>query len=217
MKVTAPKRLTRQLAGLSTLAQVSLHAALQQVLDAAAAHCDGPAAVRHRLIAEARDLLRLVQVSGRLRLLALDLSVDLRAVVEMAVPVPCLPDPHGPLQIHPLACLGLCYPRAAVTHPQPGYVFVRILAPKPVHLPCVSVDQNQVLCLGTSISAGYPLREIVLMTYGALSLQSIQIDALDPAGVFSSAAAIYWQHNSSRIPLSREAFLCNPVDTHEPV
>ena len=135
MNVSAPRRSTHRAAGLCILGQVSLHAALQQVLDAAAAHCGGPAAVRHRLIAEARDLLRLVQVSGRLRLLALDLSADLRAVVEMAVPVPCLPDPHGPLQIHPIACLGLCYPRAAVTHPQPGYVFVRIMAPKPKRPP----------------------------------------------------------------------------------
>jgi len=215
MKTPGVNRIVPRIAGLSALAQVSLHVTLQQVLDAAATHCGGPTALRHRLIAEGRDLLRLVQVSGRLRLLALDLSSDLRAVVEMAVPVPCLPNPLGALQIHPVACLALRYPLAAITHPQPGTAFVRILAPRPVHLPSVSVDQNQVMCIGSIVRAGHPLREIVLTVYGALSLQTVQINAQDSAGVFSPAAAEYWQRNVDRIPLSREAFLRNPIPANE--
>ena len=91
--------------------------------------------------------------------------------------------------------------------PQPGYAFVSILQPRPVWHSNVSPDQNQVLCLGPQLPAGIPLKEIILMTYGALTLQTTQLDRLDPAGVLNPAAAEWWQHNTQWIPLTREPFL----------
>jgi hypothetical protein len=137
----------------------------------------------------------------------IDLSCGLRAKLELEVPVPCLSDPGSPLQIAPKAVLGLTYPAESIVLPMPGYAFVRLLHPSLVWHSNVSRDHNQILCLGPSLPAGIPVREILLLSYFALSLQAIQIDQMDPAGVLNPAAADWWQRNASRIPLSREPFL----------
>ncbi len=67
--------------------------------------------------------------------------------------------------------------------------------------------EPQALCLGANIPRGLPLREAVLASYAAFTLQAITLDAADPAGVMNPAAAEHWQINSQQIPLSREAFL----------
>ena len=43
---------------------------------------------------------------------------------------------------------------------------------------------------------------LMLRAYGALSMQSIQVDVRDPAGVFDAEIAQWWQHNLQRVPLS---------------
>jgi hypothetical protein len=172
----------------------------------------GPAAFRHRLSAEAHDLLALAQLSGRLLVHWLDLSAGLRAKVEMEVPVPCLPDPAGSLQIAPRALLGVRYPQEALLMPQPGHVFVRILEPKPVWHSNISPDCNQVLCLGSVLSPGFPLSEILLLTYGALSGVNMQIDMLDPQGVLNGAAADWFQRDPTLLPLTREPFIRDEVN-----
>jgi hypothetical protein len=195
---------------LSELRDLPLAGVFETIWETAQATCGGPAACRRRLIAEAHDLLALAQLSDRLVVHWLDLSMGLRAKVEMDVPVPCLPDPSGPLSIAPRATLGVGYPQEAVFVPQQGFAFVRILKPQGVWLSAISPDENQALCLG-HLPAGVPVSEILLMTYGALSLQTIQIDLLDSAGVLNPAAAVWWQQNASRIPLTREPFLRDEV------
>ena len=198
-------------AGLFNLHQVRLDEFHQGVWELAQKVCGGPAPCRHRLVAEARDLLALAQISGRLQVRWIDLAAGLRAKLEMEVPVPCLPDQGGPLQVASRAVLGVMYPQEAVFLPQPGYAFVRILEPRPVWHSNVSTDHNQVLCLGPSLPAGIPLKEIILMTYGALTLQTMQINLLDPAGVLNAAAAVWWQANARRIPLTDEPFIRTEV------
>ena len=196
---------------LSNLHEMPLFGYHQAILESAQKICAGPAACRHRLIAEAHDLLALAQLSGRLHVHWLDLSAGLRAKVELEVPVPCLPNPAGPLQVAPRALLGVIYPQEAMLMPQPGFAFIRILQPRPVWHSNVSPDQNQVLCLGPQLPAGMPLREIILMTYGALTLQTTQLDLHDPAGVLNPAAAEWWQRSTELIPLTRQPFLRNEV------
>jgi len=201
---------TRRRLGLSSLAQVPLSPVHAAILDAARKRCGSPAACRRRLEAEAHDLLALAQESGRLHVHWIDLSAGLRAKVELEAPVPCMPDPAGTLRIESRALLGLTYSEQAIFLPQPGYAFVRILQPAAVWLSNAGWDgqlnRDQPLCLG-SLPAGVPLKEIILLTYGALTLQSAQIDLLDPAGVLNPMAADWWQRNASRIPLTREPFL----------
>jgi hypothetical protein len=182
------------------------------IIEAAARVCGGPPACRKRKLAEAHDLLAMAQLTDRLKIHWLDLSADLRVKLEMRVPVGCLPDPAGPLQIAPWALLGVVYPEQAVILPQPGHAFVRILEPRRVWHSNVTSgtdpgDPNQLLCLGPSLPAGTPLKEILLMTYGALSLQTTQMDWLDSAGLLNPAAADWWQRNPHRIPLTKEPFL----------
>lgn len=195
---------------LSDIPTLQLDGYYQSIWEASQATCGGPAACRRRFIAEAHDLLALAQLSGRLNVHWIDLTIGFRAKVEVEVPVPCLPDPAKPLSVIPRATLGLAYPPEAIFTSVRGFAFVRILKPQSVWLAAVSPDQNQVLCLG-DLPASIAVTQIVLMTFGALSLQAIQIDLLDPAGVLNPAAALWWQQNASRIPLTREAFLRDEV------
>jgi hypothetical protein len=202
----------RESPGLSALPGLALDAYHHGIWDSASKVCGGPAACRQRMLAEAHDLLAMAQVSGRLLVHWLDLSCGLRAKVELEVPVPCLPGASGSLQLAPRALLGLMYPQETMFVSLPGYSFVRILMPRPVWHSNVTPDHNQALCLGPRLPAGIPLREIVLMTYGALTMQTTQLDLLDPAGVLNPAAADWWQHNSNLIPLTREPFLRSEVN-----
>jgi len=196
--------------GLSDLAKVQLDERHQGILSYAGNTCGGAAPWRQRKFAEVRDLVALSQISSRLKIQCLDVSVDLRAVVEMRVTVPCLRGPDAPLEIASLAVLGVIYRQDVLVTPQPGFSFVQILAPGPVWHANVSHDQNQVLCLGSSLPVGVPLKEIILMTYGALTMQTVQLDVGDSAGVLNPSAADWWQHNTKKIPLSREPFLSKP-------
>lgn len=191
---------------LAQLSSVRLDGYRQAILETAQRRCGGPAALRQRKLREAFELLAAAQISDRLVVHWMDLSTDLRAKVEMRVPVACLPDPNGALKIAPRALLGVIYPEKAAILPQPGFAFVRLLAPGPAWYSVVSPDANQVLCLGTQ-PAGVRLIEILLSTYGALSLQATLLDLGDPAGVLNPSAAAWWQRNTHLIPLSREAFL----------
>jgi hypothetical protein len=192
---------------LSSLSQVPLGVRHAAMLESAKSMCGGAAPWRHRKLAEAMDLCRLAELCGRLTILRLDVAVDLRADLLLRVTVPCLPDPAGPLVVAEAARLGVIYREQSIMLPQPGYSFVQILTPRPVWHPNVSPDAVQVLCLGTSLPAGVPLREIILMTYGALAMLTMQLDPADSAGLLNPAAADLFQRNPGIIPLSREPFL----------
>lgn len=195
---------------LSLLSGVQLDARHAGLLEAAKASCGGSTLWRHRKLAEALDLCRLAQISNRLVIAGLDLAVDLRADLLMRVTVPCLPDPAGPLKVADAARLGIVYREESMIQPQPGFSLVQILAPRPVwHANC-SPDLAQVLCLGPQLPAGLPLREIVLMCYGALTMMTVQLDPANSAGVLNPAAADWFQWNLKLIPLSREPFLQSP-------
>lgn len=198
-------------ATLADLPQVRLTPQHQSLLDHAAGLCGGPPEWRNRKIAEAHDALALAQIANRMSVAQLDLFNDLRILIQLRVPVPVLPDPRQALQIAPLAVLGIVYRFSTIGHAEPGYSFVQILAPAPVWHANVSLQLGQMLCLGPLLPAGIPLKEIILMTYGALSMQTVQLDALDPAGVLNPIAADWWQRNLNLIPLSREPFL-NPQE-----
>jgi hypothetical protein len=68
------------------------------------------------------------------------------------------------------------------------------------------------LCLGVNVPRCFPLRECVLASYAALTLQSIMVDERDPAGVMNKEAALWWQSNLHRIPLSTVPFLASVRD-----
>jgi hypothetical protein len=195
--------------GLSALGKVQLSQTKQQILDSALRSCAGTAVWRNRKSAEARDLLALEEIASRFRVEFLDLQESLRAFIEMRVPTPCLPDLEGNLIIAPNICLGITYPEEALRLPMPGFALVEIIHPRHVWHANVSAEGAQMLCLGVQLPAGIQLKDIILMTYGAISMQTVMIDEMDAAGVLNPDAARWWQQNIHRLPLSREAFFDN--------
>jgi hypothetical protein len=195
---------------LTQLPAVPLSPLLQSRFDLVRACCGGARVWRERKLAEARDLFALEQISNRVQLLGLDLTGDLRARLAMRAPVPCLPDPAQPLVVERCALLELIYREEALYQPQAGFSFVRITAPRPVWLPNASFDIHQVLCLGPVLPASIPVKEILLLVYGALCLTTVTLDPADAAGTLNPAACEWWMQNAARIPLSRDPFLLPP-------
>ncbi|MCI0456194.1 MAG: hypothetical protein L0Z62_04335 [Gemmataceae bacterium] len=193
--------------GLAGLGSVELLEENQRFLDQALLAAGGPPPWRNRKRAEARDLLALSQIATRLSVQYLDLRESLRAVLLLRVPVPRRTSLEGDLLLADHAVLGLTYPHVALREQLPGFVFFQMLAPDCVWHANVAPDPVQPLCLGARLPAGIRVKELVLMAYGALSMQSIQIDEQDSAGVLNPMAAHWWQANTARIPLSRIPFL----------
>jgi hypothetical protein len=198
--------------GLRALPTVELNERNQALLQAAMAGSIGSPIWRARKGAEARELLALSQIADRFRVIEMRMETDMLVVAELRVPVPCLTDPNQPLQVAPLAVLGLKYPEAVLTEALPGLAFVQILLPSHVWLAQVPLDPRQPLCLGPRMPLGIPLREIVILTYGALSMQTVQLDPGDAAGVLNAEAARFWQANADKIPLTRAPFLSAAED-----
>jgi hypothetical protein len=211
MKHSEPSQRPKSLPqwGLGDLPKVSLTPDQQHYLDRAHANSAGPTSWRCRKLAEAKDLMALCQIAppGRLRVVRLDLRQNLRTTVRLAVPVPCRPTPDGQLRIAHLALLGITYPAEALRRPLPGYAFVQIQAPHSVWHANAAPDLGQPLCLGAQLPAGIRVKELVLMSYGALSMQTVMIDEGDAAGVLNPAAARWWQENLHRVPLTQTPFL----------
>ena len=193
--------------GLSALSEVVLSKRASAMLESATGECMGSATWRGRKLAEARDLLALAEIAPRLHVASLDLCTELHTLVHLRVPVPCRPDAADSLVVAGQALLGIMYPQEAMWKSMPGYAFIQVIAPKSVWLPNVAGGEDQRICLGIQLPAGIRLRELVLGTYGALSMQSVQLDEFDRAGVLNFRAARWWQQNTDRIPLSRVPFL----------
>jgi len=193
--------------GLWALDKVALSVGNQQLLDWCAARCGGSRSWRHRKWAEARDLLALSQIAPRFKVREMDLRETFRALALLRVPVPCTPDAHGQLRVERLALLGITYVEEAVYEPQPGYGFVTVLEPSGVWHPNVATHPAQAVCLGPKLPAGILVKELVLSTYGALSMQSVQMDERAAEGVLNAEAALWWQQRMDLVPLSRTPFL----------
>lgn len=201
--------------GLSDLSGVVLDDQHRKIYETASRGCRGTPMWRQRKLAEFQEYLALSMVSGRIRTMMADLTGPLRLMFELQAPVPLLPDPAGDLEVAGHALLGLTYPEEAIRAPQPGYSFVTQI--RPYHLFLANAapadpefglhGPGQAICLGSQIAANISVKEIILQTYGALTLQSVQLDEYDAAGVMNRAAAEWWLQNRDRIPLTREGFL----------
>jgi len=196
--------------GLANLDQVELTGPYRALYDHAVETAGGQGGWLSRKKFEARKLLALAQIagSGRMDVRILDLVDDLRAVIGLTVPVPLTPDADGALRVANGAVLGVAYPQVALSSPIPGYAPVTLLSPEHgAWHPNIGTARGQRLCLGTSLPAGIPVSEIVLLSYGLLSMQSVMLDPDDSAGVMNAEAASFWQARLGDIPLSDEPFL----------
>jgi hypothetical protein len=186
----------------------------QAWLDTAAREAGGPPPWRMRKKAEARDVLALAQMSpaGRMRISLLDLSEALRVLLMLRVPVPLQPEDNGHLPQADHAVLGITYRPESLVQALPGFAFVQILTPPRIFHPNVAASPGQLLCLGAQLPPGIRVTELILLSYGALSMQTVMLDEMDPAGVLNRDAAVWWQQNMHRIPLTRAPFLCTEAE-----
>ncbi len=207
-----PQESRERLLGLSDLLEVPLLAHQEQGLERLREAALGSAMWRNRKIAETRKVFGLEQLADRLSVLAVDATTDLRVVISIETPVATLPPGALDLVVEHQVELVLHYDEGILTGPQPGWAIVEILSPRFVHHANVGTSgDSQRLCLGANIPRGYPLSEAILATYSALTMQSVAIDERDPAGVMSFEAAVWWQNNLARIPLSTAPFLARAV------
>jgi hypothetical protein len=194
--------------GLSDLDKVPLLPEQEEKLRQLRESSLGTAPWRARKQSEVRDLLALERIADRMTVLGIDWTTDLRALVRLRAPVPCMPPGARDLVVAEQADLALHYPEEILRSPLPGLAVVQILAPRDVHHANVAAGGGpQRLCLGVNLPRGFPLREAVLATFAALTMQSVMVDELDPGGVMNSRAALWWQANPGRIPLTTAPFL----------
>ena len=194
-------------AGLGRLERVPLRPECERAVEDLREHSQGPPLWRARKAAEARDLFALAEIAPRMTVLALEGETELHALVRLRAPVPCLAPGAAELCVGEEVDLVLSYPEEIMHRPLPGYSLVEIVQPRYVHLPNVAQGPSQRLCLGANAPRGYPLREAVLSSYAALTMQAVTVDERDTAGVMNPEAARWWQANASRIPLTTEPFL----------
>lgn len=192
--------------GLRDLADVPLEAKAEEYLQRATGSAQGSPAWRGRKLAEARDLFALAQIAPRLEVAMVGLETALHAILHLAVSVPCLPEPGSDLVVEESATLALVYPEEAMRRRLPGTAFVQVLNPLGVWHPNIGIG-DQRICLGAELGPGLKTTEILLLSYGALTLTNIQLDERDPSGVLNKAACEFWQANLDRVPLSSEPFL----------
>ncbi|MHC4513353.1 MAG: hypothetical protein ACYTKC_17115 [Planctomycetota bacterium] len=199
------------MSSLADLAQVQLAEPQAELLENAGGKAVGDRMWRERKLAEARDLLALMSLAPRMTVKDLSLTNDLRALVRLAMPVPCRFG-SGDLVIAHEALLGIRYPREVLVRSLPGAAFVQVLLPQGVFHSSVSEGPIQSLCLGAQLPLGIRVTELVLMSYRALAMQEHTLDVRDPAGIFRADAARWWQRNTERIPLTEEPFLARPPE-----
>lgn len=196
--------------GLGSLDQITLTAADEHMLAVAAASMQGVAPWPDRKLSEARQLLALGQLAGskRMQVRELNLEQDLRAKVWFDVPVAMTPDSTGALRIEQGAVVGIIYPRVILSMPLPGYALTSLLEPESgAFYPNLGSSRGQRMCLGAQLPVGIPVVELAIGAWSLLAMQTVMMDAGDPAGVMHMAASEYWQANRDRMPLTRESFL----------
>jgi hypothetical protein len=199
--------------GLAALGSVALNPAHQRLHAACLLANSGPAPWRQRKSIELRELLVLAQIAPRLQIVWADLREAMRVLLRLRVTMPRLLPGTSVLEIAHGAELGLTLRPESLFQPQPGWAFLQILSPDHVWHPNVSAREPHVLCLGTKLPIGIPAAEVLLMAYGALTMQSVQIDLGDPAGVMNAEAARWFQVNTHRLPLTREPFVETTLPT----
>lgn len=207
-------------AGLTDLAHHELSEANARRLADCCAGALGPAGWQRRKREELHGLLALEERAERLVVRQVDLRTDLQVIVELRdTPVPVRPPDGRVVGLVRGALLAIRYPEALLVGPVPGTLPVRILAPRAVfHSNVAYGGPAPPLCIGASVPRGTPLREIVLISYGALTLQTVSLDQLDPAGVLNAAAAAFYQAHADQLPLTRAPFLApiTPVEGEAP-
>jgi hypothetical protein len=198
---------------IESLASRELSPHHRTLLEEAEAHCGGSDEWRQRKLAEAHCLMALCQAGppGRLFVLALDLSAELRTHIHMGVPVPVsLPGRQIDTVRH--ARMVIRCSEATADQEASGTEAITLTFPgHDVWHPCVAAGHGQALALGDPIErrAGATLVDIVLRAYEVLSLRTLAAAPWACQGVLNDDALAWWQRHLFRIPLTTRPFFVN--------
>jgi hypothetical protein len=171
-----------------------------------------------RKAAEAEMLLKFGQLAptGRMKLLGVDASDDLRIRLLLRVDCPAL-RPDGQVHVSSYADIGLMF-TAQCLNRTPHSVSVLVFAPRLHHPNCIRHDGNpiQVLCLGdhqeTMPISAMGCIELVLLSYSILNMSTVTLHADDPLHVADLSAATYWLQHHDQLPLGGGIPFLAPVN-----
>jgi hypothetical protein len=152
----------------------------------------------------AEDVVTLAEQTSRLGILSIRLDGDLRLAYEIQMPVPGWPV-DGRLVVESRAMFHLSYREAWRWQAPPGWAPLILLQPAAFH-PNVRPDRSGIICLG-HLPAGIPPREIVLLGYFALSLQTYALNEMDAQGVLNPLACAFYREHPELLPLTRKGLL----------
>ncbi|MHC4942557.1 MAG: hypothetical protein ACYTG7_05995 [Planctomycetota bacterium] len=156
------------------------------------------------------EVVDLADHAPRMKLLELSLEGDLSVVYEVRMPVPRWPR-KGKLILGTRVVHHLRFEESWRWESPPGWAPLSLLDPFDVYHPnsMPSPTLQGALCLGRLPPAIQP-KEIVLLGFYAVSLQSVTLDESDPLGVLNIQACDYFRQHAEYLPLTTDGFL-DPV------
>jgi hypothetical protein len=149
----------------------------------------------------AHAVIDLVTRSPRMELFALSLEGDFECVFRIQAPVPRWPDDSRLVIGREVACHLLYGDEWRVTSP-PGWAPVGILRPHDIFHANFRPHLRGALCLG-GLPPNTPPDQLIFATFDALTLQAMNTDESDPAGILNLEAATYFRHHREYLPLTR--------------
>ncbi len=182
---------------------------LDAALTAALARNGGGRAWREWKRKSLESLLDLMARSPRMDLLQMSLEGDLEVVFEIRCPVPRWPQGDR-LVIGDRVVCQLQYQEQWRFEAPAGWAPSGILWPHDHFASNMRPHIRGLLCLG-GLPPNTPPKQIALAAYDALTLQSINTDETDPAGVLNPAASDFFRRHPQYLPLTR-AGLLDPLD-----
>jgi hypothetical protein len=195
-------------AAFDALDAVELDPPYQALLAELSRSATGPAHWRRCKHQQAKQVLALTQVAprGRLAVMNIQMTDSLDLLLHLNVTVPRMPPGSDELVVEDRAIVAIHYPQEVLTQDLRGTACVRIDQPRHVWL-ANAHQAAGVLCIGQIIPRNTLVKEIIWLTYTALTMQTVMFDTRDAAGVINPDAARWWAANQDRVPLTRTALL----------
>jgi hypothetical protein len=173
---------------------------LDEVIDKALQTNGGPRSWKLWKQASIEDLRQLLRRAPRVHLLALNLEGDLHAAYQIDMPIPRWPH-NGQLVVGHSATFHLAYHDEWRTVPPKGWEPVGIFAPPDIFHPDARPSLRGALCLGR-LPAGVSPKELLLLSYLAGTMQTVQLAEDDPEGVLNVQACEFFRCHPEYLPLT---------------
>ena len=173
---------------------------VEQLFDEAARRNGGPRGWRMWKRSGVEELLTFVRRAPRVELLAADMSADLHLAYHIRMPIPRQPC-NGDLTVGTGATFHLVYRDEWRTLAPKGWQPVGVVHPEDIFHPNAKPSLRGALCLG-KLPAGISPKELLMLSYFAGSLQTVQLAEDDPEGVLNKEASEFFRCNPQHLPLT---------------